>query len=205
MFSSDHCQGRTRWGGRAEEILNNPLLTLSFSLRKPQLRFDPQKSATHLNRTDVAMVVITVKELKDPFTVLRPEEFLENNRSPCRSTLILLQKLSRPQGCKIGNWFGPGRCLSTSTVAMTLPGCLAAALFFSPSRFSLPAKRPRRLKKVSKGPISNNQTQTCELYYFTVRLGLASWKAECARSRMRCKFINSLKNIVFGLKSRKLE
>ena len=73
-------------GGRAEEILNNPLLTLYFSLRKPQLRFDPQKSATHLNRTDVAMVVITVKELKEPFTVLRPEEFLENNRSTCGNT-----------------------------------------------------------------------------------------------------------------------
>ena len=96
MFSPDHYQGRTRLGGRAEEILNNPLLTLSFSLRKPQFRFDPQKPATHLTKTDVAMVVITVKELKEPFTVLRPEEFLENNRSPGRSTLILLEKLSRP-------------------------------------------------------------------------------------------------------------
>ena len=96
MFSSDHYQGKTMMGGRAEEILNNPLLNLSFSLRKPQLRFDPQKPATHLTKTDVAMVVITVKELKEPFTVLRPEEFLENNRSPGRSTLILLEKLSRP-------------------------------------------------------------------------------------------------------------
>ena len=56
------------------------------------MRFDPQKSATHLNRTDVAMVVITVKELKEPFTVLRPEEFLDNNRFPCGNILILLQK-----------------------------------------------------------------------------------------------------------------
>ena len=51
-----------------------------------------QKSATYLTRTGVAMVVITVKELKEPFTVLRPEEFLENNRSPWRSSFILLQK-----------------------------------------------------------------------------------------------------------------
>ena len=150
------------------------------------------------------MVVITVKELKEPFTVLRPEEFLDNNRFPCGNILILLQKKIKITWT-LSQMLGPGRCLNTSTVATMLPGCLAAALFFSPSRFSLPAKRPRRLKKVSKGPISNNQTQTCELYYFTVRLGLASWKAECARSRMRCKFINSLKNIVFGLKSRKLE
>ena len=51
MFSSDHYQGKTMMGGRAEEILNNPLLNLSFCLRKPQLRFDPQKPATHLART----------------------------------------------------------------------------------------------------------------------------------------------------------
>ena len=38
------------------------------------------------------MVVITVKELKEPFTVLRPEEFLDNNRFPCGNILILLQK-----------------------------------------------------------------------------------------------------------------
>ena len=29
---------------------------------------------------DIAMVVLDVKPLKEPFTVLRPEEFLENNR-----------------------------------------------------------------------------------------------------------------------------
>ena len=31
-------------------------------------------------KRNLAMVVLDVKELKEPFTVLRPEEFLENNR-----------------------------------------------------------------------------------------------------------------------------
>ena len=118
--------------------------SLYSSLRTFQLRSNP-----HLRPDQgLAMVVITVKELKEPFTVLRPEEFLDNNRFPCGNILILLQKKLRPHG-HIFNCFVPGRCLSTLTVATMLPGCLVAALFFSPSRFLIPTKRPRWHGKVS--------------------------------------------------------
>ena len=62
---------------------------------------------------------------------------------------------------------------------------------------------PKRSRKVSKKPISDLQTQTCELDYFTVRLGLVWWKAECVPWRMRCRFLKSTKNINLWIEIKK--
>ena len=76
----------------------------------------------------------------------------------------------------------PGQCPNISTVAMTLPGCLVAALFFSPYRSPL-------LPQKGQGDKENCQRtnilwpkkyEKFELDYSAVRLGLALWKAECA-------------------------
>ena len=124
--------------------------SLYSSLRTFQLRSNP-----HL-RSDkgLAMVVITVKELKEPFTVLRPEEFLDNNRFPCGNILILLQKKIKITWT-LSQMLGPGRCLNTSTVATMLPGCLVAALFFWLYRFLLPHKKVKESVKKANIRSSN--------------------------------------------------